>query len=158
MRLKRATQYALQVLIYLNRRGATDPAWVARREIAERLHIPRVFLARVCRQLVRSGLVEVQRGPGGGFRLAPGVDGVSVETILRTLEGPRWSEACILGFPECTDAQWCPLHPLWQSLQEGLTAALRGQTLEDLTREAVRRGLSVTDERAVSRPGEGAKS
>jgi DNA-binding IscR family transcriptional regulator len=40
---KRATQYALQVLIYLNLRGATDPGWVPRWEIAERLRIPRAF-------------------------------------------------------------------------------------------------------------------
>lgn len=143
MHLKRATQYAMQVLIYLNLRGATYPGWVARREIAERLNIPRVFLARVCRQLVRSGLVEVQRGPGGGFRLSSGVESVSVGAILQMLEGPDWAAACILGFPECTDDQWCPLHPLWQSIRESLTAALQGWTLEDLTREAIRRGLSV---------------
>jgi len=145
---KRATQYALQVLIYLNLRGATDPGWVPRWEIAERLRIPRAFLARVCRQLVRAGFVEVQRGPGGGFRLAPGVDGVSVASILQALEGPHWAAPCILGFPECTDAQWCPLHPLWQSLRDRLMEALQHLTLADLTQEAVRRGLSIAHNRS----------
>jgi len=146
MHLKRATQYAVQVLIYLNVRGAVHPGWVARREIAERLHIPRVFLARVCRQLVRAGLVEVQRGPGGGFRLAPGVESVPVESIVRALEGPHWAAACVLGFSECTDDQWCPFHPLWASIRASLTGALQGWTLADLTREAIRRGLSITGE------------
>lgn len=145
MRLKRATQYALRVLVYLTVREETCPGWVSRRELAERLGIPQMFLARVCRRLVLLGLLEVQRGPGGGFRLAVGPDEVRVGSILQALEGPDVFQGCVLGFPACDDDQWCPLHPLWQALREHLTTTLQRWTLEELAREAARRGLNVPE-------------
>lgn len=67
MRLPKRSQYALTFTIYLLRTGK------ARIEDAARtLNIPRQFLEQIARDLRTAGVLQVKRGPGGGYSIAEG--------------------------------------------------------------------------------------
>ncbi len=79
MQIPRKIEYALRAMIYL----ADHPSGVARgTEIASREHIPKYYLEKVVRDLMRRGLVRARRGPGGGYQLARNADSVTFRDII----------------------------------------------------------------------------
>ena len=71
MQIPRKIEYALRAMIHL----ADHPDGVARGiEIARDEQIPKYFLEKVIRDLMRRGLVRARRGPGGGYQLARPAD------------------------------------------------------------------------------------
>ena len=82
MQIPRKIEYALRAMIYL----ADHPAGVARgTEIATREQIPKYYLEKVIRDLMRRGLVHARRGPGGGYQLARKADTI---TLRGTIANP----------------------------------------------------------------------
>jgi hypothetical protein len=75
MRLTRAGEYAVRCVLYLSARE--EGTVVPRREVAEAMEIPGVFLGKIAQQLARSGILEIIQGARGGFRgdNAPGSSG-----------------------------------------------------------------------------------
>lgn len=67
MQIPRRIEYALRAMIHL----ADRPDGVASGiDISLRQQIPKYFLEKVIRDLMRRGLVRSRRGPGGGYQLA----------------------------------------------------------------------------------------
>src|SRR5258705_11836679 len=83
MQIPRKIEYALRAMIYL----ADHPAGVARgTEIATREQIPKYYLEKVIRDLIRRCLVYPRRGPGGGYQLAPKADTITFRDIIKSFE------------------------------------------------------------------------
>ena len=96
MQIPRKIEYALRAMIYL----ADRPSGVARgTEIAKHEHIPKYYLEKVIRDLMRRGLVHARRGPGGGYQLARKADTVTFRDIIEAVEGPT-----TLGFKQPGDS------------------------------------------------------
>jgi Rrf2 family protein len=58
------------------------------RAIARRQRIPEEYLGQIMVLLKRANLVHGTRGPSGGYHLARSPDGITVQEVLRVLEGP----------------------------------------------------------------------
>ena len=58
------------------------------KEIARRQKIPEEYLGQIMVLLKRANLVHGTRGPGGGYYLARPPEGISVNEVLKVLEGP----------------------------------------------------------------------
>ena len=58
------------------------------KEIARRQRIPEEYLGQIMVLLKRANLVHGTRGPGGGYYLARPPESVSVNEVLKILEGP----------------------------------------------------------------------
>jgi Rrf2 family protein len=130
--MSRGAQYAIRTLVHLARLPATGSATIAAIAASER--IPAAFLAKVVRTLVRAGLVESSRGPGGGIRLARLAETISV---LQTIEGAgdaRYLELCMLGLPRCSDANPCAMHAFWSETRGRLRAELATATIAAVAR------------------------
>ena len=56
--------------------------------IAMRQHIPVEFLESVLLTLKHAGIVQSQRGSGGGFRLARSAADISLADVIRAVDGP----------------------------------------------------------------------
>jgi DNA-binding IscR family transcriptional regulator len=67
MRLTQKAQYAVLLTIYLQRTGQTRLL-----DAAIALNLSVAFLEQVARKLKIAGILEVKRGPGGGYALASG--------------------------------------------------------------------------------------
>src|SRR5581483_10083655 len=92
MQIPRKIEYALRAMIHL----ADNPEGVARGiEIARTEHIPKYYLEKVIRDLMRGGLVRARLGPGGGYQLARSADTISFRDIIETVEGPISLNLCV---------------------------------------------------------------
>src|SRR5215470_7184325 len=84
MQVSRKVDYALRAVIHLaddehRGRACSVP------EIAERERIPKQFLEKIIRDLIRSGLVRSQRGPHGGYVLARPAEEVTFRHVIEAV-------------------------------------------------------------------------
>ena len=98
--------------------------------LAEALGVPRNYLSKILHQLARSGVLASARGPHGGFQLAAPPAAISLAEVVGAVEPQRFERRCLLGRPECSDANPCPAHDSWQVLAEGISCFLHETTLE----------------------------
>jgi len=83
MRLTSFTDYGLRVLMRLA--GAPDRI-VTTEAIAAEFAISRHHLTKVVAALSAAGIVESQRGAGGGLRLARPAEAITIGEVVRLLE------------------------------------------------------------------------
>lgn len=126
--------YAIRSLLYV---ASVQPVqqWVQLNEIAAALKIPRHFLAKVMKHLVKEGMLDSQRGPAGGF----GMNDATLQTpLIRILEvtGEAISfETCVLGLERCNANNPCPMHLRAQQLRDDWVRLLSATTIDDLFRK-----------------------
>lgn len=101
-------------------------------EIAHRIGAPRNYLGKLLKVLTRQGVLDSQKGKGGGVRLARPGDQITLWEVMEPFEGlERW-HGCFLGRPLCSDQTGCPVHPRWKKVREAYVAFLQGTTVADL--------------------------
>ncbi|MCA1905904.1 MAG: Rrf2 family transcriptional regulator [Desulfarculus sp.] len=128
LRISEAASLALHAMALLaSQPGQPQPS----KNLAHRLGVSDHHLAKVLQRLARAGLVEGQRGPRGGFRLAGQGRGTRLLEIYEAVEGPLPGQTCLLGRPACSGA--CVLGGLLGRLAADMRAYLVGTTLGDLT-------------------------
>jgi Rrf2 family protein len=87
MRLSARVDYALRAVCELaSAEGPGRP--VTSERLATAQHIPPKFLESILLQLRRSGIVNAQRGPDGGYWLARRADEISLADVIRAIDGP----------------------------------------------------------------------
>ena len=79
-------RYALRMMIDLAE-NSHDHAYIAMKDIAERLEISKKYMEQIMPVLVKNGLVEGLQGQGGGYRLTRRPEDYRVGEILRLTEG-----------------------------------------------------------------------
>jgi Rrf2 family protein len=131
--LSKTSQYAINAVIALASASQSgDRMGVA--ELAEEVKAPQHFLAKVLQQLVRSGLVSSVKGPGGGFFMTPENMEHHLADVVILFDGEEFFNSCILGMPECSSQNPCPLHAQFAAYREGLSFHLKSNTIDSLVR------------------------
>jgi Rrf2 family protein len=130
-----ATGYALQALAHM----PEDGSFMMAKDLAEQLHLPAPYLAKILQNLARAEILESVRGPKGGFRLTKPAHRVSVGEILAAIEGPGSLDRCIMGFPACDCENPCPMHDAWSAVKTQVEVSMTSTTLRDLQLTKVRR-------------------
>ncbi len=135
MLLTRASQYTVQALIYLARQPPGHRVMV--REMADALHLPANYLAKLIQPPTRAGWLITLRGRNGGVCLKPGAESLTLFDILRLTDRHRDNEECLLGFKVCEDATACVLHCQWKPIKQELSEGLGGHSLATLANAAL---------------------
>jgi Rrf2 family protein len=126
MQIPRKIEYALRAMIRL----ADNPNGIARGiEIARSEHIPKYYLEKVIRDLMRTGLVRARRGPGGGYQLARAADTISFRDIIEAVEGPITLNLCVDGGTICNLQPSCRMFRVWEEGQRVLLDVFSHTTL-----------------------------
>ena len=103
--------------------------------IANAIHAPRNYLGKLLQLLSREGLVESQKGMGGGFRLSLDPKKISLLDVVDPIEHiSRWS-GCILGRQSCSEENPCALHPRWKVVREHYIQMLQETTVAELLQD-----------------------
>ncbi|MBY0312116.1 MAG: Rrf2 family transcriptional regulator [Phycisphaerales bacterium] len=134
--LSQATGYAATALGYLATAGGV-PMLV--KEIAEACAIPGPYLAKIVNSLRRVGLVQTQRGVGGGVTLAKRPQDISLFDIAELLGDPICQRRCMLGVSECSDERACPAHRFWSQHRDETLLFLQRTTIADIAAFETRR-------------------
>lgn len=131
--LSKTSQYAINAVIELaTSTNAGERIGLA--GLAQRVNAPQHFLAKVLQQLVHAGIVSSVKGPGGGFFLSEENKQCTLADIVELFDGDGFFSGCILGMPECSASDPCPLHTQFAAYREGLSFHLRNSTIESMAR------------------------
>ena len=121
-------EYALQAILLM---AASESDCVCpAEEISKKLNIPKEFISKILQSLTDSGLIESKKGKAGGFKLAKHPSKIKLIEIVEAVDGLESFNTCVLGFPNCSDKNPCPLHDKWGDLRLKAFNMLSEENLE----------------------------
>jgi Rrf2 family transcriptional regulator, iron-sulfur cluster assembly transcription factor len=128
--LTQTSEYALRAMVYMARKGEGKYSGV--KDIAKATEVPSNYLAKILQQLAKAGVLESQKGFGGGFRVAHPLSKINLLAIVDPLENISRFHRCVLGQRECSEEQACPLHDAWKRICNEYLGSLENTTLQDV--------------------------
>jgi Rrf2 family protein len=122
--------HAVRALVALAR--LPDDVYAGAAKVAQEIGAPQNYLGKLLKTLADAGLVESQKGLGGGFRLARDPRDISLLDVVEPIEHvSRWS-GCILGRPECSEVDPCAIHNRWKAVRQAYLQMLERTTIAEL--------------------------
>lgn len=124
--------------------------------VASSVNTHAVFLRRILGDLVAAGLVEAHEGRAGGYRLARPAREITLADVYRAVE----PEGPLTGSPAEPNVR-CPVGAGMRRAfartaalaGRGLLDALAGETVDDVSRRALRHARARSRGRAAARAG-----
>ena len=132
--LPQTAEYALRALACLVALPEGEGARSA--DLAKRSGVPPAYLQKVLRRLVAAGLLESQKGHGGGFRLARRPEAIGFLDVLEATEMYVAPAPCAFADARSDPQRPCPLHPAWSELKETFREWAARMTLADAAHPA----------------------
>jgi Rrf2 family protein len=128
--LSKTGLHAVRAMVALAR--LPEGAYAGAARIAQEIGAPQNYLGKLLKLLAAEGLVESQKGLGGGFRLTLDPKQISLLDVVEPIEHvSRWS-GCILGRPECSEVNACAIHDRWKAVRDAYLRMLQRTTLAEL--------------------------
>jgi Rrf2 family protein len=140
--LSRKSKYGLKALLILAREAGRGPVLIA--ELASREGIPRKFLEAILLEMKRHGLVESQKGKGGGYFLRAKPAEITFGQVIRALDGPLAAVPCVsetayMTCAECIDEQTCGVRLAMKEVRDATARILDHTTLADVNARVARK-------------------
>jgi len=136
VKFSKKSEYGLRALIELTEGYGKDP--IPRHQIAERQHIPIVFLEQILLALKHAGLLASTRGASGGYALIKPPSKVTLGQVIRILDGPLAPIGCVskTAYKKCHDCPYarkayCPLQDVMGGVRNAIADILDNYSLED---------------------------
>jgi len=125
--ISQAVEYSLRAMALLSH-SAGQPLTV--QALAERGQIPGPYLSKLLQRLARAGLIQSQRGVGGGYTLTRDPASISLADVVNVVEPIRRITECPLGIQGHT--RLCRLHRTLDQALAVVEQSLRDTSLADL--------------------------
>jgi Rrf2 family transcriptional regulator, nitric oxide-sensitive transcriptional repressor len=129
--LSQTVDYALRAVVHL---ASERPKACTNEKIAEATRVPRQYLSKVMHSLVRSGIVNSQRGPNGGFTLNKPDRKLTVYEVVQAVDPIQRIRECPLGL-KTHGPNLCPLHRRLDAAMALVEQAFRESTVEEILAE-----------------------
>jgi Rrf2 family nitric oxide-sensitive transcriptional repressor len=124
-------EYALRAVAFLADRapetGTTD-------EIAAVTKVPKPYLVKVLQGLARAGVVQTQRGVGGGVSLVKTPAELTILEVVNAVEPIQRIRTCPLGLAAHGE-KLCPLHHRMDQALAQVESAFQRSTLAEILAE-----------------------
>lgn len=102
-------------------------------DIVRQTGSPEAFTGKILGLLSRHGLVDSYTGPGGGFEIKKEkIRQITIEQIVRAIDGNEFFEGCALGLSHCDEENPCPMHHSVVKIRENMFYVLQHTSLHDL--------------------------
>ncbi len=121
-------EYALRAMVHLS---YVAPEHCSTDDMAAVTCVPRAYLAKVLQELRKAGLVQSQRGIGGGVRLARLPSEITILEVVNAVEPIRRIQTCPLGLPS-HGRRLCPLHGKLDAALATVETSFGSTTLADV--------------------------
>jgi Rrf2 family protein len=134
MFLSKSFGYALRGVLYVAlvdreaRKAQLD-------EIAGKLSVPRHFLAKVMKTMVKEGILNSTKGPYGGFSVNNKTFQTKLLHLVKITDGVEQFKTCVLSLRKCNSRNPCPLHYQVQKLRDGMLEEFSRTSIGDLLNE-----------------------
>lgn len=124
--------HAVRALVALGR--IPPGTFAGSAQIARQIGAPQNYLGKLLQGMAAQGLVQSQKGQGGGFCLAQPPEKITLFDILEPIERlTSWSR-CILGRSACSDEHPCLVHGRWKKVRQAYLQMLQRTTIAELLR------------------------
>ncbi len=131
-KVNKLTDYAMVLLLEMAR-GSTVRST---QHVSDRTGIPLPTVAKIMKSLGKAGLVQSQRGAGGGYALGRRPIEITVADVIQAVEGPIALTACAETSDEhCSIEAVCPVQGKWNRVNRAVRAALTEVTLADMAED-----------------------
>lgn len=128
--ITQTTKHTLAALVFLTE--ISDRRFTGAKAIAEKVGAPQNYLGKLLKTLADGGLLESQKGKGGGFRLARDAAAILLIEPVELLDHTdRWSK-CFWGRKDCLAKTPCPVHDRWGQVCDAYLNFLKETSLADL--------------------------
>jgi Rrf2 family protein len=125
-------EYALRAMSVL---AARSPSLVTTVELANATRVPPAYLSKVLQSLRKAGIVQSQRGIGGGVSLAKDAADITILHIINAVDPIRRITECPIALA-AHGVKLCPMHSRLDAALATVEDALRSSTLADVLAEA----------------------
>ena len=130
MVITRATEYAIRTVVFLAQQPQDEI--VLKKDICRTQDVTPAFLTKILQPLIKSGIVNSQRGVGGGFLLAKAPTAITLLDILQAEEGPLKLNHCLVEEDICRREGYCSVHEVWGEAQNKMIEVLQNYNIAEL--------------------------
>lgn len=133
--LTQKAKYALKALVLLAKEYENGPLLIAK--VAESENISRKFLELILLELKNHGLLQSEKGRGGGYWLSKPPEDIYLGHVIRVFEGPlaplpcaskRYYQRC----EECADEATCEVRAVMLEVKRVTLQVLDTTSLRDM--------------------------
>jgi Rrf2 family protein len=151
--ISKKAKYAIKALKVLTEEFGKGPVLIS--YISARENIPKKFLEAILLELRNHGILQSQKGKGGGYLLRIDPARVNLAQVLRVIDGPIAPTPCVshnfyVKCDDCEDEVTCALKPIMERVRDANlgvyenTTLLTFQNLESLVTKEIAIGASTS--------------
>jgi Rrf2 family transcriptional regulator, nitric oxide-sensitive transcriptional repressor len=126
--LSQTVEYALRAVAFL---GQQSPTACTTNQIAKVTKVPKAYLSKVLQSLVHAGILNSQRGIGGGISLAKDPEELTILEVVNAVDPIQRIKICPLGLA-AHGVHLCPLHRRLDDAMATVEHAFRGTNLSEV--------------------------
>jgi Rrf2 family transcriptional regulator, iron-sulfur cluster assembly transcription factor len=123
--------YAVRGVLYLALMQ-DEKKFIHVEEVARKLDVPRHFMGKILKRLVKGKVINSSKGPMGGFTVNETTLELPLIALVNIFEGLESFRSCALKLQDCDPDNPCPLHNQMSHFQMELRRMLSGTTIMDL--------------------------
>ena len=131
MTFSKSFGYAVRGILYIAVMQK-EKRYVPVEEIAAQLFVPRHFMGKILKKMVKEKVLSSLKGPTGGFTISEYTLEVSLFRLVDLLDGQGLFRTCTLGLKECSPLNPCPMHYQMEAVNAKLKTILCETTIRDL--------------------------
>lgn len=133
--ISKKAKYAIKALKVLAENFGNGPLLIA--SISDRENIPKKFLESILLDLRNHGMLQSQKGKGGGYSLRIEPNRINLAQVIRVIDGPIAPTPCVsLNFyvrcDDCTDEETCTIRTIMLRVRDANLAVYEKTTLATL--------------------------
>lgn len=125
MRLSRKSDYALRAVRHLSSLPKGKLASIS--SISEAESVPREFLAKILKDLTRSGILVSFQGVTGGYRMTRPAKDITFLDVCEAIDGPIHFSLCTEDPSRCDQSGTCNMKGFWETQEKIFKTALGKQ-------------------------------
>ncbi len=134
-------ELSLQAVLFLSTKR--EQVIFNSQEISEELKVPKEFVSKMLQTLTDSGIVGSKKGKNGGFYLARHPNKIKLIEIVEAIDGLSVFNNCVLGFPDCSCENPCPVHDKWDKIRSEAFKMLNEETIEQFQEATLKKITSL---------------
>lgn len=134
----------MRAVLYIAHESAHDNK-VSIDDMAEKLEVPRHFLAKILQQLSGNAVIQSTKGPGGGFYLSSEARKQPILRVIEVLDGPAIFHKCALGLHQCSADHPCVIHRYVVPFRDAFHSAVRNTSIDQLSSDLERGDAFITN-------------
>lgn len=131
MKLSTRTRYGFRFMAYLAS-NEEEGKRIQIHKVAQQESISEKYLEQIVTNLKINRLVNVQRGPKGGYTLARPAEKITALEIMVALEGDCRLVECAGLLDDCERKSFCSMAQFWEAFSQNLEGFMAQWTLKDI--------------------------